>query len=137
VLGLALLAAPAGLVVVVPFAGRIMHLVGSRRPTLIAGTCAPLIPVALGLAPNLAALMAALFGFGLAGGMLDVGMNSQAVLVERGARRPLMTSFHACYSFGGLTSRRWACRWYSSPCWPVPGSYPTSQGTGSARRPSP
>ena len=39
VLGLALLAAPAGLVVVVPFTGRIVHRAGSRRPTVIAGTC--------------------------------------------------------------------------------------------------
>src|SRR5216683_4204950 len=29
-------------------------------------------------------------------------MNAQAVRVERGYRRPLITSFHACYSFGGL-----------------------------------
>jgi fucose permease len=34
--------------------------------------------------------------------MVDVAMNSQAVLVERRAGRPLMTSFHASYSFGGL-----------------------------------
>jgi MFS family permease len=102
VLGLALLAAPAGLVVVVPFAGRIVQQAGSRRPTLIAGTCTALLTIGLGVAPGLPALMAALFAFGLAGGMLDVAMNSQAVLVERAAGRPLMTSFHACYSFGAL-----------------------------------
>ena len=102
VLGLALLAAPAGLVVVVPFTGRIVHRAGSRRPTVIAGTCCALLPIALGLAPSLPTLMAALFAFGLAAGMTDVAMNSQAVLVERGVGRPLMTSFHSCYSFGGL-----------------------------------
>jgi MFS family permease len=102
VLGLALLAAPAGLVVVVPFTSRIIGRAGSRRPTMIAGTCAALVPIALGLSPNLAALMASLFAFGLAGGMLDVAMNSQAVIVERAVGRPLMTSFHSCYSFGGL-----------------------------------
>ena len=102
VLGLALLAAPAGLVVVVPFTSRIIGRAGSRRPTMIAGTCAALVPIALGLSPDLAALMASLFAFGLAGGMLDVGMNSQAVIVERAVGRPLMTSFHSCYSFGGL-----------------------------------
>jgi MFS family permease len=102
VLGLALLAAPAGLVVVVPFAGRIVHMAGSRRPTLIAGVCTALVLIGLGLAPSLPVLMAALFAFGLAGGLLDVGMNSQAVLVERAAGRPMMTSFHSCYSFGAL-----------------------------------
>jgi MFS family permease len=102
VLGLALLAAPAGLVAAAPAAGRIVQRSGSRRPVTIAGTCVAVVTIALGLAPSLPLLMLALLAFGLAGGMLDVGMNSQAVLVERGAGRPLMTSFHACYSFGGL-----------------------------------
>jgi MFS family permease len=101
-LGIALLASPAGLVLVVLLAGRIVDRIGSRRPVLLAGFCVALLPIALGLAPNMAALMAGLFGFGLAGGMLDVAMNDHAVHVERGYGRPLMTSFHACYSFGGL-----------------------------------
>jgi MFS family permease len=102
VLGLALLSAPVGLVIVVLVASRVVHRLGSRRPTRIAGTCAAVLPIALGLAPNLATLMLALFAFGLAGGLMDVAMNSQAVLVERRAGRPLMTSFHACFSFGAL-----------------------------------
>jgi MFS family permease len=102
VLGLALLSAPLGLVVMVLFASRVVHRFGSRRPTRIAGTCVAVLPIALGLAPDLATLMVALFTFGLASGMVDVAMNSQAVLVERRAGRPLMTSFHACFSFGGL-----------------------------------
>jgi MFS family permease len=101
-LGLALLAAPAGLVVAAPIASRIAHRAGSRRLTLVAGLLVILGLLALGLASSRAALMAALFGFGLSSGLLDVGMNSQAVLVERAAGRPLMTSFHACFSIGGL-----------------------------------
>jgi MFS family permease len=102
VLGLALLSSPAGLVVVVLVVSRIVHRAGSSRATMVAGICVALLPIALGLARSLPALMAALFAFGLAAGMLDVSMNSQAVLVERAVGRPLMTSFHACYSFGGL-----------------------------------
>jgi MFS family permease len=101
-LGVALLAAPAGLVVVVQIAGKVMHTFGSRRPTVIAGVVVPLLPVVMGLAGSLATLMAGLFAFGFAGGMLDVGMNSQAVEVQRRYGRPLMTSFHACFSFGAL-----------------------------------
>jgi MFS family permease len=101
-LGLALLAGPAGLVVVVQIAGKVMHIFGSRRPTVIAGTCCALLPITMGLAGGLASLMGGLFAFGFAGGMVDVGMNSQAVEVQRRYGRPLMTSFHACYSFGGL-----------------------------------
>lgn len=101
-LGLALLAAPAGLVAVVQIAGKVMHTFGSRRPTAIAGTCCAVLPIAMGLAGSLPSLMGGLFAFGFAGGMVDVGMNSQAVEVQRRYGRPLMTSFHACYSFGGL-----------------------------------
>jgi MFS family permease len=101
-LGLALLAAPAGLVVVVQVAGKVIHAVGSRRPTLIAGTCCALLPIGMGLASGLPALVGSLFAFGCAGGMMDVAMNSQAVEVQRRYGRPLMTSFHASYSFGGL-----------------------------------
>ncbi len=101
-LGLALLAAPAGLVVAAPIAGRIVHRTGSRRLAVAAGSCVVLAPIAMGLAGTMAQLMAGLFAFGFAGGMLDVSMNSQAVHVERHCGRPLMSSFHACYSFGGL-----------------------------------
>ncbi len=101
-LGLALLAAPAGMVIAVPLAGRIVHKAGSRLPVVAAGSCAVLAPILMGVAASLAALMAGLLAFGFAGGILDVGMNSQAVHVERGCGRPLMSSFHACFSFGGL-----------------------------------
>jgi MFS family permease len=101
-LGLALLAAPAGLVVAAPIASRLAHRAGSRRLTLVAGLLVILGLLSLGLASSRTALMAALFAFGLSSGLLDVGMNSQAVLVERAAGRPMMTSFHACFSIGGL-----------------------------------
>ena len=101
-LGLALLAAPAGTVVAAAVAARLIDRAGAARLTVAAGVAVPLLPVAFGLAGNLAALMAALFAFGLAAGLLDVSMNTQAVLVERAYRRPLINSFHACYSFGGL-----------------------------------
>jgi MFS family permease len=101
-LGVALLAAPGGLVLVAAFADRLIDRFGSAGPTVAGGVASSLLPVALGLAGNLAMLMAALLAFGVAGGLLDVAMNSQAVRVERGYRRPLITSFHACYSFGGL-----------------------------------
>src|SRR3712207_8208462 len=40
--------------------------------------------------------------FGATNGGLDVSMNAQAVVVERGYGRPIMSSFHAAWSFGGL-----------------------------------
>ena len=101
-LGVALLAAPVGLVIIAAFADRLIDRFGSARPTVAGAVAISLLPVAFGLAGSLGVLMAALFVYGMAGGLMDVAMNSQAVRVERGYRRPLINSFHAYYSFGGL-----------------------------------
>jgi len=101
-LGVSLLAAPAGLVLVVLLAGRLVDAFGSSRLTRISGVAVALLPISLGLAQNMVTLMIALLAFGVAAGSLDVAMNAQAGEVERRSGHPLMTSFHACYSFGGL-----------------------------------
>ena len=101
-LGVALLAAPVGLVIIAAFADRLIDRFGSARPTVAGAVAISLLPIAFGLAGSLGVLMAALFVYGMAGGLMDVAMNAQAVRVERGYRRPLINSFHAYYSFGGL-----------------------------------
>ncbi len=101
-LGVALLASPVGLVLVAAFADRIIERFGSARPTVAGAVAISLLPIALGLAGSLGLLMATLLVYGMASGLMDVAMNAQAVRVERGYRRPLINSFHACYSFGGL-----------------------------------
>jgi len=101
-LGVALLAAPVGLVIIAAFADRLIDRFGSAWPTVAGAVAISLLPVAFGLAGSLGVLMAALLVYGIAGGLMDVAMNAQAVRVERGYRRPLINSFHACYSFGGL-----------------------------------
>jgi hypothetical protein len=40
--------------------------------------------------------------FGFAHGTLNVSMNAYAVACETAYRRPIMTSFHAWFSIGGL-----------------------------------
>jgi MFS family permease len=101
-LGVALLAAPAGLVVVAAFADRLIDRFGSARPTAGGAVAISLLPIGLGLAESMAALMAVLLVYGMSGGLTDVAINAQAVRVERGYRRPIINSFHACFSFGGL-----------------------------------
>ena len=52
--------------------------------------------------PSMLLLMLALFIFGIGFGLLDVSMNVQAVAVEEGYGRPIMSTFHGVFSIGGL-----------------------------------
>jgi hypothetical protein len=55
------------------------------------------------LASDALALAVATFGMGAANGLLDVSMNAHASVVERRWSAPIMSSFHAAFSIGGLT----------------------------------
>jgi MFS family permease len=101
-LGVALLGAAVGALVAMPLVGALVSRFGSRR---IVGTTALALSVSLlmpALAPSLLLLVPAVVVLGAANGGLDVAMNAQAVAVERGYGRPIMSSFHAAWSFGGL-----------------------------------
>jgi len=102
-LGVALLVGPAALVLVMPVAGRLADRFGSSSITRPVGVIVAFLPVILSSARTIGLLLAGLLAFGGAGGMLAVSINAQAVQVERTYRRPLMASFHASYSFGGLS----------------------------------
>ena len=101
-LGLVLLAVPAGAMAGMPLSGWLAPALGSRRVAIISALvfCAAL-PL-LALAPDPALLALALCVFGAAGGATDVTMNAQASEVERLCGRPIMSSFHALFSLGGL-----------------------------------
>jgi MFS family permease len=101
-LGVVLLGAAVGALVAMPVVGALVSRFGSRR---VVGVSALALTVALpmpGLAPSLLLLVPAVVLLGAANGGLDVAMNAQAVAVERGYGRPIMSSFHAAWSFGGL-----------------------------------
>jgi MFS family permease len=101
-LGASLLVGPAGLVAVMPLAGRLADQFGSARMIRLAGIAVAAMPLFLWTAGTLATVMLAVLAFGVAGGMVSVGMNAQGVQVEEAYGRPLMASFHASYSVGGL-----------------------------------
>ena len=103
-LGVALLGSAVGALVAMPSVGALISRLGSRR---IVGTTALLLCLAVTLpaiAPNLVLLFLAIAMVGAANGGLDVSMNSQAVAVEKDYGRPIMSSFHAAWSFGGLAA---------------------------------
>src|SRR5882762_9125440 len=100
VVGLVLLSSSVGALLAMPFTGWLIIRNGSRRITIF-GTffyCSliPFIP----LMPHLWALIILFFLLGISSGMLDVAMNSQAVMVEKQMQKPIMTSFHALFSIG-------------------------------------
>ncbi len=101
-LGLALLAIAAGAVTAMPLAGLLIARMGSARLCKISALlyCAtlPLILVVPGIVP----FVLTLFCFGASHGALDVAMNAQAVTVEKSYGEPIMSSFHALWSSGGL-----------------------------------
>ena len=101
-LGLALLATAIGELVTMNLSGYLAARFGSRSVTTIAsgGLCI-MLPL-LALAPTLPVLMAALLLFGASFGAVNVAMNTQAVIIEQRYGRPILNSFHACYSLGGL-----------------------------------
>jgi len=103
-LGLALLGSAAGALVAMPAVGALISRFGSRR---VVGATALALCFAVALpavAPNLLSLTLAIAVLGACNGGLDVSMNSQAVAVEKGYGRPIMSSFHAAWSFGGLAA---------------------------------
>ena len=99
-LGLVLLATSMGALFAMPFTGWLIIRNGSRKIGIISvfSYCIfiPLIPLLHGLV----GLVIVFFVIGVTAGMLDVSMNSQAVMVEQRLRKPIMTSFHALFSIG-------------------------------------
>jgi MFS family permease len=101
-LGLALFAVPAGSVLTLALSGRIADRFGAVRVLRVAGVLCPAALIPIGLAWNLAALMATLAVYGAVAGLLDVSMNACGARLELGYGRPIMSSLHAGYSIAGL-----------------------------------
>ena len=102
VLGLALLAPAVGAVLAMPLVGRLLPGRSSRvftRFALAGLMVAILLPA---LARSVPALAGALFVVGLTNSAMDLSMNAQGVSVERHMRRPILSSLHAAFSFGGF-----------------------------------
>jgi MFS family permease len=101
-LGLALLGAPVGSVVAMLVVGSLVARFGSRRVVLATFLGYAAVSPALGAAWSPAALFAALALWGGFQGALDVAMNSQGIAIEQRYGRPILSSFHAWWSFGAF-----------------------------------
>ncbi|MFC8917935.1 MFS transporter [Streptomyces sp. NPDC057116] len=101
-LGLALLGVSAGAVVTMTLTGRLCRRFGSHPVTVAS---AVLLSLSIALPPltySALALGLVLLVFGTAYGGINVAMNSAAVDLVAALRRPVMPSFHAAFSLGGM-----------------------------------
>ncbi|MGW3318732.1 MFS transporter [Streptomyces fungicidicus] len=101
-LGLALLGVSAGAVITMTLTGRLCRRYGSHLVTVV---CAVVLCLSVGLPPlthSPLALGLVLLLFGAAYGGINVAFNSAAVDLVAALRRPIMPSFHAAFSLGGM-----------------------------------
>jgi MFS family permease len=101
-LGLALLGVSAGAVVTMVVTGRLCRRFGSHPTTVV---CAVLLSLSVALPPlarSAPVLGLVLLLFGAAYGGLNVAFNSAAVDLVAALRRPVMPTFHAAFSLGGM-----------------------------------
>ncbi|MFJ2192379.1 MFS transporter [Kitasatospora sp. NPDC087861] len=101
-LGLALLCLSIGAVLTMPLVGRLCLRYGSRPVTVGSLALLSLVVPLPAHAHSVAALGGVLLLFGAGYGGANVAMNSAAVDLVAQLRRPVMPSFHAGYSLGGL-----------------------------------
>jgi predicted MFS family arabinose efflux permease len=101
-LGLLLLCLGIGSLLAMPVTGMLAARFGCRRVVMLSGLgCCAVFPF-LALAPTANWLALTLFLFGACIGTLDVAMNIQAVIIEKGHGGALMSGFHGMFSVGGI-----------------------------------
>lgn len=102
ILGLALLCSGLGSVITQPISGLVVSRIGTR-PTatvfLLALIIAFTFPI---LAPSVPLLFAGTLALGLAGGALNIAINTQGTEIEAMRGKPTLSSFHGCFSLGTL-----------------------------------
>jgi MFS family permease len=101
-LGLVLGSLSAGVVAGLVVAGWAVDRTGSRRVALFGAATGVSALSVVGLAPGPLPLALGLFVAGAGLSSMDVGMNAQAVGVERAYDRSIMVGFHGAWSVGAL-----------------------------------
>ena len=102
-LGAALAGLGAGSLVAMPVTGWLVGRIGSRPVLSASAIACALVLVLPGLATNVVLLGVLLAAFGASVGSMDIAMNAQAVELEHRYGRPIMSTFHALWSLGGMS----------------------------------
>ncbi len=102
-LGAVLFMLPLGAIVGLPFAGWAVSHFGSRFMTFLSAILYVILLLAIGYSPSVLVLSIVLFLFGFWGDVLNIAMNTQAILVQKEMyTKPLMSSFHGMWSIGAM-----------------------------------
>lgn len=102
-LGTVLLFSAVGSMSLTPVWGSWIAHYGSPLLTRVTVLCATSSVVMIALAPNAVVLAVALLLFGASNGGFNAAINAQAILLERHYPKPIMSSFHAAFSIGGMS----------------------------------
>ncbi|MEA2322861.1 MAG: hypothetical protein QOD81_2711 [Solirubrobacteraceae bacterium] len=101
-MGLIIVGMSLAVVLALPLAGQAVVRHGSERVTWVGGIACALAVNLVVLAPHPLLVAAGLFVLGASSATMDVAMNSHGVGVEQRLDRPIMSSLHAGWSFGGM-----------------------------------
>lgn len=107
-IGLVIAGMSLAVVIAFPIAGQAVVKHGSERMVWVGGIATALAVSLPVLAPEPVLVAAALFVLGGSSATMDVSMNSHAVGVERCLERPIMSSLHAGWAFGGMAGASFA-----------------------------
>lgn len=102
VLGMLLLCIGIGSLLTMPLSGAAAVRFGCRRTLTVAAAAFALLLLVLCQVDNMVLAVVFLLIFGAMMGCIDVVVNIQAVLVEKAAKRRLMSGMHALWSVGGF-----------------------------------
>jgi fucose permease len=107
-IGLVLVGMSLAVILAFPLAGQAVAKHGSRRITCIGAVACSLAVNLTVLASEPLLVVAALFVLGASSATMDVSMNTHGVKVEKSCERPIMSSLHAGWAFGGMTGAGFA-----------------------------
>ncbi len=102
-LGMLLLASPIGVLVTVPFTGKLLNQYSSKSITLFGAVFYNLILALLAFTTQTWQLAVILFLFGSSRNLLNLSMNAGAVEVQSLYGKSIMTSFHGLWSLAGFS----------------------------------
>ena len=101
-LGSALSMFAAGTMLMIFMAGSVANKLGSRASIVLGGILLSVSLPLLVMAPSYEVFFGILLFFGICNSVIDISMNTHASIIEEMEGRPLMSWFHAAFSFGGM-----------------------------------